>query len=104
MDIVPRLSNGTLTHLSSEIRACAEESGAALDEDVQHYVERLTSVWAPRFRDGTPLRDLPSALREHSHSHEPGEVCMSETAEGAGKATEDLQLDPDMLYEVSVLY
>ncbi|CAE7771860.1 unnamed protein product, partial [Symbiodinium pilosum] len=104
MDIVPRLSNGTLTHLSSEIRACAEESGAALDEDVQHYVERLTSVWAPRFRDGTPLRDLPSALREHNHSHEPGEVCMSETAEGAGKATEDLQLASDMYVPGNVVW
>eukprot|EP00435_Cladocopium_sp_Y103_P014206 s1087_g3.t1 len=30
-----------------------------LDEDLAHYVERLSSVWAPRVRDGTPAPHVP---------------------------------------------
>ncbi|CAE8643025.1 unnamed protein product [Polarella glacialis] len=54
MDAVPRLSLGTLSRLGSEVRACARESGSDLDQDLQHYVDRLSTVWAPRLRDGNP--------------------------------------------------
>ena len=99
MDVVPRLSNGTLAQLGSEIRACAEESGAALDEDVQHYVERLTSVWAPRFRDGTPLRDLPHAKPaspakpgRSPDSHIAHDAWTAEAPDGMDDVMEDLRL------------
>ena len=98
MDVVPRLSNGTLMQLSSEIRACAEESGAALDEDVQHYVERLTTVWAPRFRDGMPLRDPNPKPRERGHSGSQGcaerdqEAWTPETSENVEGVMQDLWL------------
>ena len=54
MDAVPRLSVESLSRLGEELSACAQESGSDLDQDVQHYLERLGSVWAPRIRDGTP--------------------------------------------------
>ena len=97
MDVVPRLSNGTLAKLSEEIRACAEESGAALDEDVQHYVERLTSIWAPRFRDGTPMRDVAFLGQDPRHAQsqagqDPSEAFAVHNSDSASHATEDLYL------------
>ncbi|CAK8993778.1 unnamed protein product [Durusdinium trenchii] len=50
MDAVPRLSPSALGRLARELRSCAAQSGADLDEDLNHYVERLSSVWAPRVR------------------------------------------------------
>jgi len=104
MDVVPRLSNGTLMQLSSEIRACAEESGAALDEDVQHYVERLTTVWAPRFRDGMPLRDPNPKPRERGHSGSQGcaerdqEAWTPETSENVEGVMQDLYVPGNVVW------
>ncbi|CAE7246392.1 unnamed protein product [Symbiodinium natans] len=105
MDVVPRLSNGTLAQLGSEIRACAEESGAALDEDVQHYVERLTSVWAPRFRDGTPLRDLPHAKPaspakpgRSPDSHIAHDAWTAEAPDGMDDVMEDLYVPGNIVW------
>lgn len=53
MDAVPRLSPWTLGRLAKEVSECAANSGADLDEDMQHYVERLSSIWAPRVRCGS---------------------------------------------------
>ena len=52
MDAVPRLSSGTLQRFSQELSSCALRSADDLDVDLQHYVERLSSVWAPRVREG----------------------------------------------------
>ena len=52
MDAVPRLSPWTLGRLAKEVSECAANSGTDLDEDMQHYVERLSSIWAPRVRCG----------------------------------------------------
>ena len=54
MDAVPRLTQNALRRLAEELKSTAEQSGKDLDEDLQHYVERLSSVWAPRVRDGLP--------------------------------------------------
>ena len=53
MDAVPRLSPWTLGRLAKEVSECAANSGTDLDEDMQHYVERLSSIWAPRVRHGS---------------------------------------------------
>ncbi|CAK8993723.1 unnamed protein product [Durusdinium trenchii] len=86
MDAVPRLSPSALGRLARELRSCAAQSGADLDEDLNHYVERLSSVWAPRVRDGTPAPELPTvktptphAADEEPHiwaSHEEDEVDL----------------------------
>ncbi|CAE7943059.1 unnamed protein product, partial [Symbiodinium necroappetens] len=103
MDVVPRLSKGTLMQLSSEIRACAEESGAALDEDVQHYVERLTTVWAPRFRDGTPVRDPNPKPRERGHSG--SQVCAERDQEVWNPETsENVDSMPDLYVPGNVVW
>lgn len=52
MDAVPRLSRSTLSRLATELQSCAAQSAEHLDEDVAHYVERLSTVWAPRVRLG----------------------------------------------------
>ena len=54
MDAVLRLTPGALKRLAEELRSTAEQSGKDLDEDLQHYVDRLSTVWAPRVRDGLP--------------------------------------------------
>eukprot|EP00930_Biecheleria_cincta_P059273 TRINITY_DN45020_c0_g1_i1.p1 TRINITY_DN45020_c0_g1~~TRINITY_DN45020_c0_g1_i1.p1 ORF type:complete len:801 (+),score=111.17 TRINITY_DN45020_c0_g1_i1:110-2404(+) len=50
VDLVPRLSISSLQELANDIVACARESMSDLDDDVQAYVDRISSVWAPRLR------------------------------------------------------
>lgn len=85
MDAVPRLSSSTLSRLAEELSTCAEQSKEDLDEDLAHYVERLSNVWAPRVRDGTPAPHVPAPLatphaedehRELWRSHSEDEVDL----------------------------
>jgi len=50
MDVVSRLHVDAVAQLGSELNVCASESAADLDQDVQDFVARLKSVWAPRVR------------------------------------------------------
>eukprot|EP00913_Durusdinium_trenchii_P031816 g29795.t1 len=95
MDAVPRLSPSALGRLARELRSCAAQSGADLDEepekgaerqnfgtprtrqDLNHYVERLSSVWAPRVRDGTPAPELPTVKTPTPHAADE-EHCRTE--------------------------
>merc|ERR1719215_1062678 len=52
MDVVPRLSVGNLRHLQHEIVQCAESSKDDISQDIQDYVERASTVWAPKVRKG----------------------------------------------------
>ena len=45
--------HGPWAVLAKEVSECAANSGTDLDEDMQHYVERLSSIWAPRVRCGS---------------------------------------------------
>jgi len=76
MDAVPRLSPWTLGRLAKEVSECAANSGTDLDEDMQHYVERLSSIWAPRVRDGTP--GIAPETMEASSSAMPRAVSEEE--------------------------
>ncbi|CAJ1381891.1 unnamed protein product, partial [Effrenium voratum] len=64
MDAVPRLCRSALQRLAHELKDIASGSAQDLDQDLQHYLDRLTSVWAPRFRDGLPLQEIPSHRSE----------------------------------------
>lgn len=84
VDVVPRLSVGSMSTLSQEITACARESGAHLDQDVKEFADRVANVWAPRLREGAPLREL---AREVSEEHP--DVSQHEPSGGAASAGEE---------------
>jgi len=73
VDIIPRLTPGSVKQLADDLVVCARESYADLDEDVSAYLDRLTTLWAPRMRSGSvpcasgevaPTGDAPTAIEQ----------------------------------------
>jgi len=52
MDLVPRLGVSILQKLAQEIQSSAETSKEDLDQDVSAHLNRISTLWEPRLRNG----------------------------------------------------
>jgi len=92
MDVVPRLSVGTLSRLSREMKKCAENSAADLDSDVRDYLNRASTLWAPNVRQGKVPVHQAQAPSSAAGAALPDPAEVTATAAGERQTVEQADL------------